>query len=195
MFRSRFEHFGGWLSFNVWRPDRPVNSEARILEGICSKVFFFRRRLLDLQTDSGRSKQTPTHPNKQLRTYSDSYRHLETDSDPKSIRKSRALSKLGASTSPRSSGTKKLSIPNWFDIVLHGLALSSIPYSPSPCRQTDSNRHLCTGFTRPCRRCLFHIARARAGKWTLTDASEEALHRLVEGVCPIFPERVQENGL
>ena len=52
----------------------------------------------------------------------------------------------------------------------------SVPYCPSPCRKMDSNRRLWRGFTPPCRRCLFHFPRARPGKWTLTDTSEEALH-------------------
>ena len=63
------------------------------------------------------------------------------------------------------------------------------------CRKTDSTRHLRTGSTRPCRGCLFNTARACAGKWTLTDTFEEAQHGLVEGGCSILPEPAQENEL
>ena len=52
----------------------------------------------------------------------------------------------------------------------------SVAFSPSACRKMDSNRRLWRGFTPPCRRCLIHFPRARPGKWTLTDTSEEALH-------------------
>ena len=76
-------------------------------------------------------------------------------------------------------------------------AFVSLPESDTDrhCKKIDSNRHLRRGSTRPCRGCLFNIARACAGKWTLPDTFELAQHGLVEGVCSILPEPVQENGL
>ena len=98
---------------------------------------------------------------------------------------------LGLRKYPGSSGAKKLSIPNWFALVLNTFGRPvrfQFFWFLTTLQLKDRQRQLC-------RRCLFNIARACAGKCTLTDTLEEAYHGILEDVCLIFPEPVQENGL
>ena len=115
-----------------------------------------------LQTDS--SKQTA--PNRQLTDKSKQTapnRHLQTDSS--SLR-----GMWDPQKSPGSSGAEKLSIPNCFVFVLST--------SGSPARFQFfwllATLQLIDRQKQPCGRCLFNIPRACAGKWSLTDTSEEA---------------------
>ena len=90
-----------------------------------------------------------------------------------------------------SSGAEKLSISNWFVIVLNTFGRPvrfQFFWFLTTLQLKDRQGQLC-------RRCLFNIAQACTGKWTRTDTFEESQYDLVEGVCSILPEPAQENGL
>ena len=75
----------------------------------------------------------------------------------------------------------------------------SVSFSMCLCRKKDPNRFLRwrekTISTKADVGFDSQISRACAGKWTLTDTFRQAQRGLVEGVCSILAEPVQENGL
>ena len=132
------------------------------------------------QTD--RSKQTA--PNRQLQTDSSKQtaasRQLQTDNS--SLR-----GILEPQKSLGSSEAEKSSIPNCFVIVLNTFG------SPAHFHffHLLVTLQLIDRQRQPFRKCLFNIPCACAGKWTPTDALEEAYHGRVEGVWSIFLAPVQ----
>ena len=76
---------------------------------------------------------------------------------------------LGLRKYPGSSGAKKLSIPNWFALVLNTFGRPvrfQFFWFLTTLQLKDRQRQLC-------RRCLFNIAQACAGKCTLTDTFDK----------------------